>query len=542
MGREHELERIDAALDALDGDGAPGCVAIEGEPGIGKSRLLAELRERAEERGHIVLHGQAAEFERDRPFGVLVETRRPLPRAPSSKTASAPPRSSCARSWRRSSRRCAAPAAAPATIGDERYRSHRAVRSLLELLAGAEAAGDRRSTTCTGATRRRSSCSGRCCARPADAPVLLVLAFRPGSAPPAAGRGAGGAADDQARARPAQRGGGGGAARPTSTPTRARRSTATAAATPSTWSSWRGSSSRCASTRAGRRRSRARSRPGSPPRWRRSSAALSADARALLEAAAVAGEPFDPGVAGEIAELDQAAALERPRRAARPRAGPPHRRAAALHLPPPAGPPQRLRVDRRRLEAGRPLARRRQPRRARSGGRRARPPRRAGGRTTATRRRSRSCSRLPPRPPDGRRRWRRAGWKGRCGCCSTATASARSRSGWRSPRPCARSASWSAAARCCWRRSRWSATATSRGGCELTAWCAAVEHWLGRPRGRAQAPAARLGGARRPRDGRERGAADRARGRRPLHARLRADADDGRGRARAARGRWTSRR
>src|SRR4249919_1434373 len=73
VGREHELDLIDAALDALTG-GGPGCLAIEGEPGIGKSRLLAELRERAEARGHLVLHGQAAEFERDRPFGVLVET------------------------------------------------------------------------------------------------------------------------------------------------------------------------------------------------------------------------------------------------------------------------------------------------------------------------------------------------------------------------------------------------------------------------------------------------------------------------------------
>ena len=49
------------------------CVAVEGEPGIGKTRLLAELRRRAEARGHLVLAGSAAEFERDLPYGVWVD-------------------------------------------------------------------------------------------------------------------------------------------------------------------------------------------------------------------------------------------------------------------------------------------------------------------------------------------------------------------------------------------------------------------------------------------------------------------------------------
>ena len=72
VGREPELERIDAVLEALDG-GAPGCIAVEGEPGIGKTRLLRELRDRAEVRGHLVLAGSAAEFERSVPFSVWAD-------------------------------------------------------------------------------------------------------------------------------------------------------------------------------------------------------------------------------------------------------------------------------------------------------------------------------------------------------------------------------------------------------------------------------------------------------------------------------------
>ena len=52
---------------------AGDCVAVEGEPGIGKSRLLGELRARAEAHGDVVLAGAGAEFERDRPYGIWVD-------------------------------------------------------------------------------------------------------------------------------------------------------------------------------------------------------------------------------------------------------------------------------------------------------------------------------------------------------------------------------------------------------------------------------------------------------------------------------------
>ena len=72
VGRQPELERLGDALDELD-RGTTTCLAVEGEPGIGKTRLLAALRGRAEDCRHLVLAGSAAEFERDLPFGVWVD-------------------------------------------------------------------------------------------------------------------------------------------------------------------------------------------------------------------------------------------------------------------------------------------------------------------------------------------------------------------------------------------------------------------------------------------------------------------------------------
>ena len=72
VGRRPELERLGEVLDDLR-QASAACLAVEGEPGIGKTRLLPELRRQAEERGYLVLAGSAAEFERDLPFGVWVD-------------------------------------------------------------------------------------------------------------------------------------------------------------------------------------------------------------------------------------------------------------------------------------------------------------------------------------------------------------------------------------------------------------------------------------------------------------------------------------
>ena len=63
---------FDDALSDLD-RGRSGALALVGEPGIGKTRLLAELAARADARGQLVLYGSASELERDLPFWVFVD-------------------------------------------------------------------------------------------------------------------------------------------------------------------------------------------------------------------------------------------------------------------------------------------------------------------------------------------------------------------------------------------------------------------------------------------------------------------------------------
>ena len=69
-GREAEMQAICAALDHA-ASGRPAIVLIEGEAGIGKSRLLAEAQAAARERGLQVATGRAEELEQSRPFGIM---------------------------------------------------------------------------------------------------------------------------------------------------------------------------------------------------------------------------------------------------------------------------------------------------------------------------------------------------------------------------------------------------------------------------------------------------------------------------------------
>ena len=236
IGRESELEQFDDALASL-GATASACIAVEGEPGIGKTRLLAEVRLRAEERGCLVLRGAATEFEREVPFGVWTDAMdayvasqeldlsehwsaelvaelggdRPLVAA--SEQALAPARSPTSATAR---------TAPPGSCSSYSHRTGRSSFVLDDLHWGDEA-----SIELLAALLRRG----------ADAPVLLALAFRPRQAPARLSAALATSSarrislepltEAQATALLARR----------SIPARPRRSIATAAATPSTSSS-----------------------------------------------------------------------------------------------------------------------------------------------------------------------------------------------------------------------------------------------------------------------------------------------------------------
>ena len=175
VGRDPELRQLEAALEALDG-GAAACIAIEGDPGIGKTRLLHELRDRAEARGHLVLAGSAAEFERSMPFSVWADALDAYVAAQQLDLPDADDLAEILPSLRR-------PGATASAVADERYRAHRAMRGLLGLLSTDRALvlalddlhwSDPASLDLVAALLRRGP----------GAPVLLALAFRPGQAPP----------------------------------------------------------------------------------------------------------------------------------------------------------------------------------------------------------------------------------------------------------------------------------------------------------------------------------------------------------------------
>ena len=70
VGRAAELAAAASALGAL-AEGRASALAIEGEAGIGKTRLVQAIEEHARARHVSVLHGQAHPFERTRPFGLV---------------------------------------------------------------------------------------------------------------------------------------------------------------------------------------------------------------------------------------------------------------------------------------------------------------------------------------------------------------------------------------------------------------------------------------------------------------------------------------
>src|SRR5918997_6280397 len=72
VGRDSEIEVLDRLLAGTRGGGAR-FATVSGEPGIGKTSLLAELARRARGADCLVLEGRATELERELPFGLVVD-------------------------------------------------------------------------------------------------------------------------------------------------------------------------------------------------------------------------------------------------------------------------------------------------------------------------------------------------------------------------------------------------------------------------------------------------------------------------------------
>ena len=164
VGRDAELDRLDRVLEQA-GAGTARAVFVTGEPGIGKTHVLAELVRRAERRGYLVLEGRAAEYEEELPFGVVVDALD---------------------AYVESLGRAVVDRLAADGLGEladvfpslhglrtAGRRAGHGRRALPLVLRGAGAAGapgrraDRScscSTTCTGPTGRRPSSSATCCA------------------------------------------------------------------------------------------------------------------------------------------------------------------------------------------------------------------------------------------------------------------------------------------------------------------------------------------------------------------------------------------
>ena len=86
LDRDREVASLDAVLEGLD-RGEAHTLLIEGRAGIGKSRLMAELRERAAGAGIRVLGARGSELEREFAFGVVRQLFEPAVADPATRPA-----------------------------------------------------------------------------------------------------------------------------------------------------------------------------------------------------------------------------------------------------------------------------------------------------------------------------------------------------------------------------------------------------------------------------------------------------------------------
>lgn len=135
VGRDRELDRLRQSLNWSD-QRRGRIVQVTGDPGIGKTRLLGEFAALARAAGVPVLWGQATEFERDVPFGVFIDA------LDDHVSGLAPRRLAGLGAEHLTLLRTAGPLRLGSAGGGEadlmdveRFRLHRAMRALLEVLA-----------------------------------------------------------------------------------------------------------------------------------------------------------------------------------------------------------------------------------------------------------------------------------------------------------------------------------------------------------------------------------------------------------------------
>ena len=181
IGRADELASLEQVLEDLE---LGGSVAVElvGDPGIGKTRLVRELSARAEDRGHLVLVGSASELERALPFSVFVDALDEYVESLDPNVFSTLDDDVQAELAHVLPSLSALAAGRAVALQHERYRSHRAMRALLEHLAQTKPVvlvlddfhwADSASVELVGALLRR----------PPGAALLMVVALRPRQTP-----------------------------------------------------------------------------------------------------------------------------------------------------------------------------------------------------------------------------------------------------------------------------------------------------------------------------------------------------------------------
>jgi ATP/maltotriose-dependent transcriptional regulator MalT len=301
VGRARECEAMAGALETLRVRPG-GTITVEGEPGIGKSLLLAELAARAGAGGCTVLWGRASEFEADLPYALWTDALE----------------GHLAESRDRGSSRLGVPD--PGALGvvvpaladadgepapRDRHRTHRALRDLLERLAAV-----RPLVLCMDDVHWADPASVDALAalvrRPPTAAVLLAVALREGQAPAALATALAYAMREDRVTRLA--------------PGPLNEAEAAELVGPAAAAIYPLSGGnpfyleQLARVPRGARVGAGIAADVPVPRAVADALSteltgLTPDARRMLDAAAIAGDPFEPGLAAEVAELAEAAAL-----------------------------------------------------------------------------------------------------------------------------------------------------------------------------------------------------------------------------------------